>query len=111
VASRYSRSPGTALFLPFNLIIESVTFEEGVAESRETAARGVQCHQLSTTLTRDQFYDAIRNGVMNVTAGKPSRVWGGGSAIKYWAYRTDDGQIALSSAYDGVIGQKIGRAS
>ncbi|MCS1120739.1 helicase SNF2, partial [Escherichia coli] len=111
VASRYSRSPGTALFLPFNLIIESVTFEEGVAESRETAARGVQCHQLSTTLTRDQFYDAIRNGVMNVTAGKPGRVWGGGSAIKYWAYRTDDGQIALSSAYDGVIGQKIGRAS
>ncbi|HAP2635342.1 TPA: helicase SNF2, partial [Escherichia coli] len=111
VASRYSRSPGTALFLPFNLIIESVTFEEGVAESRETAARGVQCHQLSTTLTRDQFYDAIRNGVMNVIAGKPGNAWGGGSAIKYWAYRTDDGQIALSSAYDGVIGQKIGRAS
>lgn len=47
---------------------------------------------------------------MNVIAGKPGNAWGGGSAIKYWAYRTDDGQIALSSAYDGVIGQ-IGRAS
>ncbi|HBK0801882.1 TPA: helicase SNF2, partial [Escherichia coli] len=110
-ASRYARSPGSIVTLPFDSVIEAVTFEEGVAESRATAARGVQCHQLSTILTRDQFYDAIRNGVMNVIAGKPGNAWGGGSAIKYWAYRTDDGQIALSSAYDGVIGQKIGRAS
>ncbi|MEL9009573.1 helicase SNF2, partial [Escherichia coli] len=110
-ASRYARAPGSIVTLPFDSVIEAVTFEEGVAESRATAARGVQCHQLSTILTRDQFYDAIRNGVMNVIAGKPGNAWGGGSAIKYWAYRTDDGQIALSSAYDGVIGQKIGRAS
>ncbi|WP_250208217.1 hypothetical protein [Escherichia coli] len=110
-ASRYARSPGSIVTLPFDSVIEAVTFEEGVAESRATAARGVQCHQLSTILTRDQFYDAIRNGVMNVIAGKPGNAWGGGSAIKYWAYRTDDGQIALSSTYDGVIGQKIGRAS
>lgn len=110
-ASRYARSPGSIVTLPFDSVIEAVTFEEGVAESRATAARGVQCHQLSTSLTRDQFYDAIRNGVMKVTTGQPGRAWGGEPGIKYWAYRTDDGQIALSSTYDGMIGQKIGRTS
>ncbi|HFZ2373292.1 TPA: SNF2-related protein [Escherichia coli] len=105
-ASRYSRSPGSTMTLPFDSVVEAVTFEEGVAESREIAARGVQSHQLSTSLSRDQFYDAIRSGVMRVT-GKDRGGWQGAPDVNYWAYRNANGQIQMAFTYGGMIGQKI----
>ncbi|MES4133818.1 SNF2-related protein [Escherichia coli] len=105
-ASRHSRSPGSTMTLPFDSVVEAVTFEEGVAESREIAARGVQSHQLSTSLSRDQFYDAIRSGVMRVT-GRDRGGWQGAPDVNYWAYRNANGQIQMAFTYGGMIGQKI----
>lgn len=100
-ASIYStRSAGVTITLPFVSVIEPVTFDEGVAESRETAARGVQSHQLCITLNRDQFYDAIRSGVMNVT-GKHRAGWGGMEKVNYWPYRNTNGELAMASISDG----------
>ncbi|MES3954445.1 SNF2-related protein [Escherichia coli] len=105
-ASRHSRSPGSTMTLPFDSVVEAVTFEEGVAESREIAARGVQSHQLSTSLSRDQFSDAIRSGVMRVT-GRDRGGWQGAPDVNYWAYRNANGQIQMAFTYGGMIGQKI----
>ncbi|MDV1094927.1 SNF2-related protein [Raoultella ornithinolytica] len=89
-----SRSSGSTLELPFEAIKEAVTFEEGLAESRELAAAGVASHQLSTLLNRDQFYDAIRIGVMKV-AGPELGGWRGRMDIDYWPRRNENGQLEL----------------
>jgi hypothetical protein len=100
-ASYYYRyNPGMTTTLPFASVIEPVSFDEGVAESREVAARGVQSHQLSATLTRDQFYDAIRNGMMTVT-GKSRGSWQGPEKVNYWPYRDKNGSLSLAYISDG----------
>lgn len=95
-----SRSPGSTVKLLFSSVLEPVTFEEGVAESRERAASGVESQHLSATLNVDQFYDAIRNDVMTVTG--PSRGgWSGPEKIHYWPFREKSGALAIAYIPDG----------
>lgn len=92
--SYHARSSGSTITLPFNAVIEPVTFEEGVAESREIAAAGVESHQISAVLSRDKFYDAIRIGVMTVVGSERSS-WRGRNHVEYWPRRNQDGQLQL----------------
>lgn len=93
-------SGGSMISIPFRNVIEAVTFEEGVAESREIAAAGVESHQLSTVLNRDQFHDAIRSGVL-VISGSNRGSWRGYDQVNYWPFRNDSGEIELAFVQGG----------